>query len=74
MQQESNMDYMFDEILGRMVYTVMDWNIDLDKAVSIANQFKQLDAETQEYLLTRLTQLVDESNNELMEKQKNELH
>lgn len=68
------MDYMFDEILGRMVYTVMDWNIDLDKAVSIANQFKQLDAETQEYLLTRLTQLVDESNNELMEKQKNELH
>ena len=54
------MDYMFDEILGRMVYTVMDWNIDLDKAVSIANQFKQLDAETQEYLLTRLTQLVDE--------------
>ena len=68
------MDYMFDEILGRMIYTVMDWNIDLDKAVSIANQFKQLDAETQEYLLTRLTQLVDESNNELMEKQKNELH
>ena len=68
------MDYMFDEILGRMVYTVMDWNIDLDKAVSIANQFKQLDAETQEYLLTRLTQLVDESNNELMEKQENELH
>lgn len=54
------MDYMFDEILGRMVYTVMDWNIDLDKAVSIANQFKQLDAETQEYLLTRLMQLVDE--------------
>lgn len=54
------MDYMFDEILGRMVYTVMDWNIDLDKAISIANQFKQLDAETQEYLLTRLTQLVDE--------------
>lgn len=51
---------MFDEILGRMVYTVMDWNIDLDKAVSIANQFKQLDAETQEYLLTRLMQLVDE--------------
>ena len=54
------MDYMFDEILGRMVYTVMDWNIDLDKAISIANQFKQLDAETQEYLLTRLTQLVEE--------------
>ena len=54
------MDYMFAEILGRMVYTVMDWNIDLDKAVSIANQFKQLDAETQEYLLTRLMQLVDE--------------
>ena len=68
------MDYMFDEIPGRIAYTVMDWNIDLDKAVSIANQFKQLDAETQEYLLTRLTQLVDESNNELMEKQKNELH
>lgn len=62
MQQESNMDYMFDEILGRMVYTVMDWNIDLDKAVNIANQFKQLDAETQEYLLTRLTQLVDEGH------------
>lgn len=60
MQQESSMDYMFDEILGRMVYTVMDWNIDLDKAVNIANQFKQLDAETQEYLLTRLMQLVDE--------------
>lgn len=56
------MDYMFDEILGRMVYTVMDWNIDLDKAVNIANQFKQLDAETQEYLLTRLTQLVDEGH------------
>lgn len=62
MQQENNMDYMFDEILGRMVYTVMDWNIDLDKAVNIANQFKQLDAETQEYLLTRLTQLVDEGH------------
>lgn len=56
------MDYMFDEILGRMVYTVMDWNIALDKAVNIANQFKQLDAETQEYLLTRLTQLVDEGH------------
>ena len=63
------MDYMFDEILGRMVYTVMDWNIDLDKAVSIANQFKQLDAETQEYLLTRLTQLVDEVDNRPMKEQ-----
>ena len=69
MQQESSMDYMFDEILGRMVYTVMDWNIDLDKAVNIANQFKQLDAETQEYLLTRLTQLFDEKK-----RNKNELH
>lgn len=55
------MDYLYDEILGRMVYTVMDWNVDLDKAIGIADKFKKLDKATQDYLLTRLTQLVEET-------------
>ena len=48
------MQYTYDEILGRMTYTVVPEAVDVVSALDIATRFKELDIETREYLLTRL--------------------
>ena len=58
------MNYIFDEILQRMVYTVIEEGTNVDKAVKIADEFKQLNEQTQEYLLTRLQILVEEQKDD----------
>lgn len=58
------MTYVFDEILQRMVYTVIEDGTDVKQAVALAEQFKQLNKQTQEYLLTRLQMLIEGQNNE----------
>jgi len=57
------MDYIFDETLQRMIYTVIEEGTDVDKAVSFAEEFKQMNEQTQEYLLTRLQIIVEEQRN-----------
>ena len=47
-----------------MVYTVIEEGTEIDKAVKIANEFKQLNEQTQEYLLTRLQILVEEQKDD----------
>ena len=58
------MDYMFDEILQRMVYTNIEEDTDVDKALELAKVFEGLNKQTQEYLLTRLQILMEGDNNE----------
>lgn len=58
------MDYMFDEILQRMVYTTIEEDTDVDKALELAKVFEGLNKQTQEYLLTRLQILMEGDNNE----------
>lgn len=53
------MTYVFDEILQRMVYTVIEDGTDVEQAAALAEQFKQLNKQTQEYLLTRLQMLTE---------------
>lgn len=48
------MQYTYDEILGRMTYTVVPEAVSIASALDIATRFKELDIETREYLLTRL--------------------
>ena len=52
--------YMFDEILQRMVYTVVEEGTDIDSAVLIAAEFTKLNKQTKEYLLARLQMLVED--------------
>lgn len=55
------MEYVYDEILERMVYTVTE-DVDLDKAVKCAAVFKEMDRATKDYVLARLLQLAEEPN------------
>lgn len=58
------MTYVFDEILQRMVYTVIEDGTDVEQAAVLAEQFKQLNKQTQEYLLTRLQMLTEGQGND----------
>lgn len=57
------MTYVFDEILQRMVYTMIEDGTDVEQAAALAEQFKQLNKQTQEYLLTRLQMLTEGQDN-----------
>jgi len=57
------MDYIFDEVLQRMIYTLIEDGTDVDKAVKCAEEFKQMNEQTQEYLLTRLQIIREEQKN-----------
>ena len=52
--------YMFDEILQRMVYTVVEEGTDVDSAVLIAAEFAKLNKQTKEYLLARLQMITED--------------
>lgn len=54
------MMYMFDEILQRMVYTVVEEGTDVDSAVQIAAEFAKLNKQTKEYLLARLQMITED--------------
>ena len=56
--------YMFDEILQRMVYTVVEEGTDVDSAVLVATEFAKLNKQTKEYLLARL-QMITEDGKEV---------
>ena len=58
--------YMFDEILQRMVYTVVEEGTDVDSAVLVAAEFAKLNKQTKEYLLARLQMITEDGkeNNE----------
>ena len=56
------MQYTYDEILGRMTYTVVPEVVDVASALDIATRFKELDIETREYLLARLIMWSKEHN------------
>lgn len=53
------MIYMYDEILDKMMYTILDEKVDLKAAVDVANVFKQLNVMTKEYVLARMSILLD---------------
>ena len=54
--------YIFDEILQRMVYTVVEEGTDVDSAVRLAKEFSQMNLQTKEYILTRLQMILDVDN------------
>ena len=56
------MQYTYDEILGRMTYTVVPEAVCVASALDIATKFKELDIETREYLLARLIMWSKEHN------------
>ena len=56
------MQYTYDEILGRMTYTVVPEAVNVVSALDIATRFKELDIETREYLLARLIMWSKEHN------------
>ena len=56
------MQYTYDEILGRMTYTVVPEAVNVASALDIATRFKELDIETREYLLARLIMWSKEHN------------
>ena len=56
------MQYTYDEILGRMTYTVVPEAVSIVSALDVATRFKELDIETREYLLARLIMWSKEHN------------
>ena len=56
------MQYTYDEILGRMTYTVVPEAVNVASALDIATRFKELDIETREYILARLIMWSKEHN------------
>lgn len=56
------MQYTYDEILGRMTYTVVPEAVNVVSALDVATRFKELDIETREYLLARLIMWSKEHN------------
>lgn len=57
-----NVAYVYDLVLNRFVYGSVDESINVEEAIKVAEAFKKLDKNTQEYLIVRLDMLVEKNH------------
>lgn len=57
-----NVAYVYDPVLNKFVYGSVDESINIEEAIKVAEAFKKLDKNTQEYLAVRLDMLVEKNH------------
>ena len=57
-----NVAYVYDPVLNTFVYGSVDESINIEEAIKVAEAFKKLDKNTQEYLAVRLDMLVEKNH------------
>lgn len=53
------MIYMYDEIVGKMMYTTLDEDVDVAAAVELARRFRKMSMATKEYVIARMQMIID---------------
>ena len=53
------MIYMYDEIIGKMMYTTLDEDVDVAAAVELARRFRKMSMATKEYVIARMQMIID---------------
>lgn len=50
---------MYDEIVGKMMYTTLDEDVDVAAAVELARRFRKMSMATKEYVIARMQMIID---------------